>query len=681
LCTLACAENAIPPPPETLTDNVTETVHGVEISDPYRWLEDQDSPETRAWIEAQNDYTQAVLEQVGGRAGIERELTRFIRYDSYGTPITGGDYIFFTRELADENLKSICMREGLDGADEVLINPEELSDDQSITVEILAVSLDGRVLAYGLRSGGEDEVVVRFLDVETRRDMADELPRGRYDTIQFEPGNRGIFYEKYTDEGPRVRHHRMGTDPAEDEVIFGGDYGAGKGISVDLTEDGRFLVMTVWHGSAAMKSEIYFRDLERDARVKPIVNDIEARFHGVPGGHDFFVWTNWKAPNGRLIRIDLENPKRSAWEEIVPESGAVLDTHTLAGGKVFARYLDRVVSSVKVFEPSGKPAGEIEFGEVGNVSQVTGRWEHDTAFFSFNSIHVPITKYSYSVSRGTREAWYQADVPFDSDKYVTKLVWYESKDGAEVPMYVAHRKDIEMDGDRPVLLTGYGGFTHTITPSFRSSRALWISHGGVYANPGLRGGGELGEEWHKAGMLGNKQNTFDDFIAAAEWLIEEGYTKPERIAISGGSNGGLLVGAALTQRPELFGAVVCAYPLLDMVRYHRFLVAAWWVPEYGSSDDPEQFDYIYAYSPYHRVEHGAEYPAVLFVTGDADTRVAPLHARKMTALLQASSSSGRPVLLQYDTLAGHSGGKPTDKYIEDLTDSMHFLFWQVGVER
>jgi prolyl oligopeptidase len=672
----------LPPPPPTRTDDVTEIVHGVEISDPYRWLEDQDSPETRAWIEAQNEYTRSILDSVagpGGRDDMRRELTPFIRYDWYCKPTGAGGHYFFMRELADDNLKSICVRRGLDGQDEVLIDPEALSDDQSVTAEILKVSVDGSVMAYGIRRGGEDEVTVRFYDVTGRRDLTDELPHGRYGEICFERGNRSVFYSIQLDEGPRVYHHFMGQHPSEDEEVFGSDYGPGEGVLVDLSDDGRFLLLLVWHGSAAKKTDIYYRDLEGEGPIEPIVNDIEARFEGLIGGHDLYMWTNWKAPRGRVIRVSLENPSREAWEEIIPEGDAVLKSHALAGGMVFARYLDRVVSSVKIFRPSGAPAGEIEFESLGNVSNVTGRWGEDTAFISFESVHIPSIIYNYSVSKGTRGVWFKVDVPFNSDRYETRLVWYESKDGTEVPMFLAHRKDLELDGNRPVLLTGYGGFTHAIKPDFTSSKAVWMAHGGVYANPGLRGGGELGETWHEAGMLENKQNTFDDFIAAAEWLIESGYTEPDKIAIWGGSNGGLLVGAALTQRPDLFGAVVCTYPLLDMLRYHKFLVAAWWVPEYGSADDPDQFEYIYAYSPYHRVRYGAEYPAVLFVTGDADTRVAPLHARKMTALLQAANSSGRPILLQYDTQAGHSGGKPTDKYIEDLTDRMLFLFWQVGV--
>ncbi len=667
------------PPPATRTVDVTETIHGVEITDPYRWLEDQDSPETRAWIDAQNEYTDSVLAGLEGRAEIVAELTALIRRDSYGTPTAGGEWYFYIRRLAGEELGSICARRGLDGPDEVLVDPDSLSEDQSVTPGIMGVSFDGAVLAYSLRKGGEDEVVVRFFDMAARRDLEDELPRGRYDEVVFEPGNGGIYYSRYLDEGPRAYHHRMGTDPALDEEIFGSGYGPGKGVSVDLSDDGRFLVLTVWHGSAARKTEIYYADLERGCAIEPIVNDIEARFHGPIGGHDLFLLTDWNAPNGRVIKVNLENPVRDAWEEIIPERDAVLTSHALAGGKVFARYLADMIPSLEIYEPDGEPAGEIGFDSLGNASNVAGRWDRDIAFFSFTSFHVPRTIYHYSVGARARGVWFRADVPFAGDDYETRLVWYESKDGTRVPMFLAHRKELSLDGDRPVLLTGYGGFNHAVTPYFSSRTAVWMAHGGVFALPGLRGGGEFGEEWHRAGMLENKQNTFDDFIAAAEWLIENGYTRPGRLAISGGSNGGLLVGAALTQRPDLFGAVVCTYPLLDMVRYHKFLVASWWVPEYGSSEDPGQFEYIYAYSPYHNVRHGADYPAVLFVTGDADTRVDPCHARKMTALLQAATSSGKPVLLDYDTRAGHSGGKPTGTYIEDLADQMLFIFWQLGM--
>jgi prolyl oligopeptidase len=677
---VSCGTDVRTTPPPTRTGGVVDTLHGVAIADPYRWLEDQESEETRAWIDAQNEYTESVLGQLKGREEIREELIPFIRYDWYSLPVEGGERYFFQKEPADQNLRAIYMREGLQGKDELLIDPNTMSDDQSVSVSLEEVARDGTLFAYGVRTGGEDEIMVRFYDVEARQDMGDVLPRGRYDNLRFEPGNRGIYYSEYLDEGPRVYHHEMGSDPALDQEVFGSDYGPGKGIGVDLSEDGRYLVFTVWHGSAARKTEVYYQDLLGGGGIKPIVNDIEARFEGILGGHSLFMYTNWEAPNGRLIRVDLADPGRESWEEIVPESEAIIDRHSVAGGRVFVNYLHNVISSIEIFDARGNSEGEIEFPSLGSVSSVRGRWDDDIAFFSFSSYHIPFTIYSYSVSGGSKSVWVRSDVPFESDEYETRQVWYHSKDGTSVPMFLAHRKDLELDGERPVLLTGYGGFNSAIMPRFSSRAAVWMRHGGVYAVPALRGGGEFGEDWHRAGMLESKQNTFDDFIAAAEWLIDNGYTNPARLAISGGSNGGLLVGAALTQRPDLFKAVVCTFPLLDMIRYHKFLVAAWWVPEYGSSDDPEQFKYIYAYSPYHNVEYGVDYPAVLFVTGDADTRVDPLHARKMTALLQAASSSGNPILLHYDTRAGHSGGKPTDKYIEDMTDQLLFLFWQLKIE-
>lgn len=672
-------------PPETRTDNVVDTLHGVEVKDPYRWLEDQESAETRAWIEAQNDYTASLLGSLPGREQITRELTALVRVDSYRIPQAGGERYFFHKTLAEQNLSSIYMREGLQGADHLLIDPHGMSEDQSISVRLMEVSQDGNMMAYGVRYGGEDEVTVRFYDVEGRSDLPDELPTGRYDEICFEPGNGGVYYSLYLDEGPRVYYHRMGGGSGNDREIEIGDYGPGKGVSIALSEDGRYLLYTVWHGSAALKSEVYFIDLEDEGRSWTVVNDIDARFEPAWGGDYIYIRTNWNAPNGRILRLrpdDVAAGRSSspaAWEEILPETEGVIEGFTPAGGRIFVNYLENVVSSVQIFYADGRCAGTIDFPSLGSASGVRGRWKESGAFFSFSSYHIPPTIYHYDTTRGIQIIWARRDVPIDSERYQTKQVWVTSADGTRVPMFVVHAVDLDLDGNRPTLLSGYGGFNHAMTPWFGSYTAMWIKHGGVYAVPGLRGGGEFGESWHRAGMLESKQNTFDDFIAAAEWLIDNGYTNPRKMAISGGSNGGLLVGAALTQRPDLFKAVVCTYPLLDMVRYDKFLVAAFWVSEYGSAEDAEQFKYIYAYSPYHNVMRGREYPAVLFVTGDADTRVDPLHARKMTALLQAANASRNPILLQYDTRAGHSGGKPTDKYINDLTDEMLFLFWQLDI--
>ncbi|HMA76603.1 MAG TPA: prolyl oligopeptidase family serine peptidase, partial [Candidatus Krumholzibacteriaceae bacterium] len=391
--------------------------------------------------------------------------------------------------------------------------------------------------------------------------------------------------------------------------------------------------------------------------------------------------TNWKAPRGRIMVIDMDHPEKENWKEIIPESDNVIRGVSLAGGYLFVNYMEDVVSKIKVYSPGGDFEREISFSTLGTVSGMVGRWERNEAFFVFTSFHVPTRIYRYDIREDEKKIWEKLNVPVDTDKIEVKQVWYESRDGTEIPMFIVCRKGLELNGNNPTMLTGYGGFNVSMTPGFRSTGVLWTEYGGVYAIPNLRGGGEFGEEWHKAGMLDKKQNVFDDFIAAAEYLIDKGYTSSSKLAIRGGSNGGLLVGAALVQRPDLYQAVVCTYPLLDMLRFHQFLLGKFWVSEYGSSEDEEQFEFLYEYSPYHNVEKGEEYPSTLFITGDSDTRVAPLHARKMTAMLQWANSSDDPILMLYDTKAGHSGGKPVDKQIEDTADEMMYLIWQLGMNK
>ena len=665
-------------PPETRKDNVKEILHGVEVVDPYRWLEDQKSPETRAWIDRQNEHTESILHSLPGRAQLQERLAELLKIDTVGTPLARSGRYFFSKRLANQDLPAIYMREGLRGKDQVLVDPHPMSPDQSTSVSLLEVSRDGTLLLYGVRKGGEDETTVRLLDVETRKHLPDELPRGRYFTVSVKPDKRGLYYSRYQAQGSRVYYHAMGSDPSQDRKIFGEGYGPEKIILAELSNSGRYLLITVLYGSAAPKTEIYYQDVANQGPIRPIVNDVEARFWGSFAGERLFLLTNWQAPRERIVEVDLKQPARESWREVVPQSDAVILEFSPAGGKLFVNCLENVVSRVKIFEPTGEPVRDIVFPTIGSVSSVTGQWESEEVFFTYSSSHIPTTIYHYDVSKGAQSVWSQLQVPIQSDQYEVKQVWYESKDSTKIPMFIVHAKGIQLDGSNPTLLTGYGGFTLSMTPTFSALAALWVERGGVYALPSLRGGGEFGEEWHRAGMLEKKQNVFDDFIAAAEWLIQNGYTTSPKLAISGGSNGGLLVGAALTQRPELFQAVVCSYPLLDMVRYHRFLVARFWVPEYGSSEDPEQFRTLHAYSPYHRVKQKTRYPAVLLITGDADTRVDPLHARKMAALLQSATGSDRLVLLHYDTKAGHSGGKPVSKQIEDYTDALNFLSWQLG---
>lgn len=666
-------------PPKTRTDNTTETIHGVEVRDPYRWLEDQNSPETRAWLEEQIKYTQDVLGAVAGRDRVKERLEQLMKVDTISPPIPAGSRYFFTRRRADQNQSVIYMREGLDGKDEALIDANAMSADHTTSVALLDVSEDGKLLAYCIRQGGEDEMIVSLLDVDSRKDLSDRLPKARYFGVSIKPDKSGLYYTRFNAAtGSRVFYHALGADAASDVEIFGSGYGPTQIIDASLSEDGRYLIISVAHGSAADHVEIYLQDIEKKGPITPIVTDIRARFSATVQGSTLYLHTNWNAPNGRLMAVDLKNPARANWRDVVSETGSVMTGFSLIGGRLFVSYLENVRSATKIFDLSGRPLGAIKFPIIGTATGMIGRFSRDEAFYGFTSFAQPSTIYRYEVSTGRQQQWARINVPFKSDDIEVKQVWYQSKDRARIPMFLIYKKGITLDGNRPTLLYGYGGFNVSLTPNFSAQAALWAERGGVYAVANLRGGGEFGEKWHRDGMLQAKQNVFDDFIAAAEYLISNGYTSRSKLAVLGGSNGGLLVGAAMTQRPELFQAVVCTVPLLDMLRYHRFLVARFWVPEYGSSEDADQFKYLLAYSPYHNVKPGTKYPAVIFATGDADTRVAPLHARKMAALMQSATASDRPVLLHYDTKAGHMAGLPLSKQIEDVTDIMTFLLWQLG---
>jgi prolyl oligopeptidase len=661
-------------PPATRAEAIKEKFSSVEVSDPYRWLEDQKAPETRAWIDEQNKYSESFLRGLSGRDALKKRISELLKVDTTGMPTEKGGLYFFNKRLADQDLSVLFVRKGANGKDEVLLDPHTLSPDHTVSINLMDVIGDGSLIAYGTRQGGEDEVTVKFLDVATKKELPDVLPRARYQGIAVKNDRSGVYFSRQEKEGPRVYYHAFGADASKDEKLFGDGYGPEKGLGVSISDDNHYLLMQVSHGSAALKTEIYVRDLAAGGPVVPIVNDVEARFSPDIAGDTLYLETNWQAPNGRVLAVDLKNPARDRWKEVVPTGKTSIQGVSTVGGRLFVRYLENVLPRIRIFDPQGKPQGEITLPSIGTVSGLRGDWSRNEAFFTFASFVTPPTIYRYDIAKGAQEVWAKENVPIASDRFEVKQVKYASKDGTVIPMFLVHRKDIKLDGSSPALLTGYGGFNLSQTPGFSARAALWVEHGGVYALPNLRGGGEFGEDWHKAGMLAKKQNVFDDFIGAAEWLIKNGYTSPPRLAISGGSNGGLLVGAALTQRPDLYAAVVCSYPLLDMVRYHKFLVAGYWVPEYGSGDNPEQFPFIYAYSPYHHVKAGTKYPAVLFITGDSDTRVAPLHARKMAALLQASNGGDRPILLHYDTKAGHSGGStPVTKRIEELTDELSFL--------
>lgn len=675
---ISMAQDSKSAPPKDRRDNVTEIIHGVSITDPYRWLEDQASPETRAWINSETRYTRSLLDPLSGRDAIRKRLTELEKVDTLGAPQERGGRYFFSRRRADQDLFVIYVREGLNGEDCVLLDPHPMSPDHSTTVSLESISTDGKMVAYGIQRGGRDEVSLHLKNVDDGKDLADTLPEARYYGVSITPDKTEVYYSRQMTEGPRLFYHRIGSDLVSDRELFGKSYGPEVAIGATLSEDGRYLLIHVFYGAAGDKTEIFVEDLARHGPLLPVVRDIASRFLGTIGGSRLFLQTNWKAPKGRVLSVDLDKPARENWTEVIPETDSAIENMEVAGGKVFVNYLQDASSHLKVFSAEGKFLRDVEFPSAGSVAGISGRWSSDEVFYGFSSFHIPYTVYRYDVSTGRQDVWASQKVPFDSSRFEVEQVWYSSKDATRVPMFLVHTRGLKRDGSNPVLMTGYGGFDVSYTPSFSSTVAYWVERGGIFALPNLRGGGEFGEAWHRAGMLSKKQNVFDDFFAAAEWLIHNNYTTPSRLAITGTSNGGLLVGAALTQRPELFAAVVCRYPLLDMIRYQKFLLAPLWVLEYGSSDQADQFKYLVAYSPYQNVKPGTKYPAALFVTGDSDTRVAPLHARKMAALLQAETGSDKPVLLLYDTTSGHSGGRPLSKTIDEQTDELTFILWQLG---
>lgn len=670
---------ALTSPPKTEVKEVKENVHGVEIVDPYRWLEDQDSPETRAWIDRENAYTDATLAKIPGREEVVNKLSGLLKIEAMSAPQIRGDRQFFSRRAADQDQASLYVRHGADGKEDLLIDPLALNPEHTTTVVLLSLSEDGKLMAYALRQGGEDELSPRLMDVDTHKDLPDSFPRARYSGFSLRPDKSGIFYAKVTPEGPRVYSHKMGTNADQDVEIFGKGYTPDKFISPQVSEDGHYLTIEVGYGSAAVRSELYFKDLKTNGPITPVENKLVSAFEGQIAGDKMYIRTNWNAPKWRIMVADLKKPSRANWHEVVPQGNAVIESFTLSGGKLIVDQTENVVNKLRVLDTDGKLVREVAPPTLGTMSNMFGRWKQQEGYYVFSSFHVPPTIYKYDIASGKQSVYFQPKIPIQTDQYEVKQVWYPSKDGTKIPMFLAYAKGLKLDGSNPTLLTGYGGFNIASSPGFSAMAATWMAKGGVWALANMRGGGEFGEEWHHAGMLEKKQNVFDDFIAAAEWLIDNKYTSTQKLAIRGGSNGGLLMGAMLTQRPDLFGAVICNYPLLDMVRYQKFLVARYWVSEYGSSDDPEQFKYIYAYSPYHHVKAGTKYPATLFVSGDADTRVAPLHARKMTALMQAANGSDKPIMLHYETKLGHSGGTPVGKQITNTADELLFLFWQLGV--
>jgi prolyl oligopeptidase len=681
-------------PPKAKTEVVEDNIHGHKIADPYRWLENSQASDTQQYVHDELAYTRSILDPLPGRAQTHQRLTQLLSIGTIGTPQLGGNFYFYTRREGTQNQPVLFVREGINGKDRTLLDVNQLAADGTVALDWWFPSEDGKYVAYGTSAGGSEESTLKVIETATGKQLPDTIERTRFASVAWKKDNSAFFYSRHPKKGDvpsgeevyhvKIFYHVMGTDPAKDPLIFGEGRKAQDIPGVQLADDDdRWLLITVFQGWA--KSEMYLQDLKAGTPPVEITSGKEFLYSGEVYQNKLYITTNEDAPRSRVLVVDAANPKRENWKEIVPQSDAVLQNSAIVGGKLGAQYEKNASSLLKLFQLDGKFIDDIPLPAIGTVSGTGSKWNRQEIFFGFQSFTIPPSIYHYDLSSRKTNLWDKVNAPgIDPSAYEVHQLWYTSKDGTKVPMFVFHKKGLELNGHNPTLLTGYGGFNVSLTPSFVGGRYIWLEHGGIFAVANLRGGAEFGEDWHQAGMLQKKQNVFDDFISAAEFLISQKYTDKDHLAIQGGSNGGLLVGAAFTQRPDLYRAVVCQVPLLDMLRYQNFQIAKLWIPEYGSAEDSKQFDWLYAYSPYHHVKPGTQYPAILFMTADTDTRVDPMHAKKMAALMQAEAANGqsreRPILLRIETKAGHGAGKPITKQIEEGTDIYSFLFWQLGMQ-
>jgi prolyl oligopeptidase len=674
-------------PPKAEVRPLEEDLHGTKVVDKYRWLEDGKSAETQKWVADEMSYTRALLDPLPGREAMHKRLTELLGIGSIGVPQIAGKYYFYTRREGMQNQPILYVREELDGKDRVLVDVNLLAADGTIALDWFDPSEHGKYLAYGTSPSGSEMSTLHIIETKAGTLLPDTIERTRAASIAWSLNNSGFYYTRYPKKGDvpegqerynrHVFYHELGTDPATDPLIFGEGRDPEDWPSVSLDNDGRMLLIKVEQGWT--KSELFLMDSKKGTPPTRITTGKNFLYSASVYNGRVYIVTNEDAPRYRMFVTEAGEYDRDDWKEIIPQTGGILKDAAVWGGKIFAQYEQNASSQLTVFDLQGTKLNDLALPAIGTVFGSGGKWDHDEIFYGFESFTVAPSIYRYDLEKRSGSLWAKVDAPsIDASAYDVEQEWYHSKDGTRVPMFVVHKKGLKKDGHNPTLLTGYGGFNISLTPSFESENYLWLERGGIYAVANLRGGAEFGEDWHRAGMLDKKQNVFDDMIAAAEYLIAEKYTDKDHLAIEGGSNGGLLMGAMITQRPDLFRAVVCRVPLLDMLRYQNFQIARLWVPEYGSAENPEQFKWLYAYSPYHHVKAGVEYPAVLFMTGDSDSRVDPMHARKMAALMQGVSK--RPVLLRVEGKAGHGLGTPVGKRIEELTDVYSFLWWQMGVK-
>jgi prolyl oligopeptidase len=676
--------------PEAKKVDVTDDYHGTIVADPYRWLEDPDGEDTIEWVTKQNELTREYVDSYPGRDKIVQWFTKMWNYPRYSPPVKHGDRYFYSKNDGLQNQSVLYMQKSLDGEATVVIDPNKLSEDGTVALNAEEYSKDGKLLAYGVSSSGSDWEEIHIRDIDAGTDYDEMIQWCKFTGIAWKNDNSGFYYNRFPAEGEvpqedrnnfnKVYWHKLGTDQSKDVLVYEDPENKEYGFWPSVTDDGDYLVLTVYHGTDE-NNGIYYRETKSDGKFVRLLDLHEARYDFIDNvGSIWYFNTTLDAPRGRVIAIDVNKPDRKSWSEILPQSDEVVDNVGMVNDQLVISYMRDAHNRLKIFTRKGDFATEIELPTMGTVWDVSGKRTDKEMFFEFTSFVYPRTAFRYDFEKNQVSALRESEIDFDASQFVTEQQFFKSKDGTRVPMFVTYKKGLKKDGQNPTWLYGYGGFNVSMTPWFSVSRLLWLEMGGVYVVANIRGGEEYGEEWHQGGILGNKQNVFDDFIAAAEYLIAEGWTSTPKLMINGGSNGGLLVAACELQRPDLFGAVVCRVPVTDMLRYHMFTVGRYWVSDYGNAEEtPEHFQFMYAYSPLHNVEKGTTYPPTLITSADTDDRVVPAHAKKFAAALQAGDTGTHPILLRVEMKAGHGSGKPMSKVIEEYGDIYAFVFKTFGM--
>ena len=680
--------------PVTKTVDQVDDLHGTPVEDSYRWLEDdvRTNPEVASWVESQNKVTFDFLKSIPQREAIQKRMTELWNYEKIGAPFKRGGRYYFSRNDGLQNQNVLFQQETLNSDSRVLLDPNSWSKDGTVALSGTAFSDDGRYVAYGIQDAGSDWNTWRIMEIATNRVLEEELKWVKFSGAEWTPDSRGFFYARYPqpEEGAaftslntnmKVYYHRVGTLQSSDVLVYERPDHPEWGFQLSVSEDGHYLIITVWQGTDD-RYRIVVKDLTEPYGLPyELIDNFEHEYSFV--GNDsqvLYFKTNVDAPNRRVIAIDLKKPARENWTQVIAETDNAMDGVGIVGNMFVCSYLKDAKTQIKLHSMDGTFVREVEFPGIGTAAGFDGRRKDTETFYSFSGFAVPTTIYKYNMITGESQLYRKSQVKFNPDEYETSQVFYASKDGTKVPMFITHKKGLQLDGNNPVLLYGYGGFNISITPTFSVSRVTWMEMGGVLAVANIRGGGEYGERWHKAGTKQNKQNVFDDFIAAAEWLIANKYTSPKKLAIQGRSNGGLLVGACMTQRPDLFGACLPGVGVMDMLRFQKFTAGRFWTDDYGSADVAEEFPALLKYSPYHNIKGGVQYPATLITTADTDDRVVPGHSFKFAAQLQASQSGVAPTLIRIETSAGHGAGKPTAKIIEESSDELAFLVKTLGMK-